>query len=69
MTDWLPWGGALMVGTLATLGLTLRSLQRTPVGQAPDLGAARKALVATAVVTAVLYALYLALDEDWLWYT
>jgi hypothetical protein len=68
MTDWLPWGAALMAGTFATIGLALRSLGRTPVGQRPDLRHAKRALLATVVLSVALFALYLAFGERWIWY-
>lgn len=68
MTDWLPWAAVLMAGTFATLGLLLRQLGRTPVGQVPDLRSARMALAATIVATLAVYALYLLFGERWIWY-
>jgi hypothetical protein len=68
MTDWLPWGAAMMAGIFTTVALALRDLQRTPVGERPQLRAARWALVATIAVTLTLYLLYVFLGESWIWY-
>jgi hypothetical protein len=68
MTDWLPWGGAMMAGTFTTIALALRDLQRTPVGERSRLHGARWALFGTIVVTLTLYLLYVFLGESWIWY-
>lgn len=68
MTDWLPWGAVVMAGTFATLALVLQGLGRTPAGQVPDLRNARRALWATVVASAVVFGLYLAFGERWIWY-
>jgi hypothetical protein len=68
MTDWLPWGGALMVGTLATLHFALRALE----AKMPDDDNVRKARIAywvTAVLSLFTYALYLVFQENWLPYS
>jgi hypothetical protein len=68
MTDWLPWGAVVMAGTFTTLALVLRAIGKTPVGQVPDLRAARWALVASIVAALGVYAMYLITGEDWIWY-
>jgi hypothetical protein len=68
VTDWLPWGAVVMAGTFSTLGLTLRAVGRAPAGQAPDLRAARWALLATVLLSLAVYSLYLLTGEDWVWY-
>jgi len=68
VTDWLPWGFALMVGIVATQALTLRALAKAPLGQRPDLRPAGWALAATALVSGALYLLYVLFGECWLPY-
>lgn len=68
MTDWLPWGLAMMIGMFTTLALQLRALALTPVGQRPDLRLARRSFRITVLVTVVVYLLYVVLGEGWLWY-
>jgi hypothetical protein len=68
MTDWLPWGGAMMAGIFTTTALALRELERTPVGEKPRLRGAHWALFATIVVTLTMYLLYVFLGESWIWY-
>lgn len=67
MTDWLPWGLTLMVGLFTTTYLALESLTKTPAGQAPNLGKASLALI-TIIVSTIVYAMYVAYGERWLWY-
>ncbi|MCS4539040.1 MAG: hypothetical protein HYY67_09305 [Thaumarchaeota archaeon] len=68
MTDWLPWGFVLMVGLFATTHFALESLGKTPVGQTPNLSKAGLALKITILVSAIVYAMYIAYGERWLWY-
>ena len=68
MTDWLPWGAAVMGGTFTTLWLTLRALQRHAGGAPLDLRAAWRALVVAIVASLAVYVLYLFFGESWGWY-
>ncbi|MHB8604572.1 MAG: hypothetical protein ACYDCK_04890 [Thermoplasmatota archaeon] len=68
MTDWLPWGFTLMVGTFTTLALALAAVGRAPVGERPRLGPAWIALGATVVASFAIYSLYLLYGESWVWY-
>lgn len=67
MTDWLPWGGVLMVGTFMTLHFALKSLEAKGIDG--NLRNARRAFWATVVLSLLTYAMYLVFDEDWLPYT
>jgi hypothetical protein len=68
MTDWLPWGFVLMAGTFTTLALALRGIQRTAVGDHPDLRNAWWSLGATVALSLGVYALYLLFGERWVWH-
>lgn len=68
MTDWLPVVGVGLAGTFTTLGLLLKGLGNAE-GRARAIGAATKAFWVTVVLTALVYAMYLVFDENWLWYT
>lgn len=68
MTDWLPWGGALMAGTFATLHFILKAMEaRMP--EDVDVRNARRAFWAALALSALTYAMYLAFGEGWLPYT
>lgn len=68
MTDWLPWGFVMMVGTFSTLALQLRALAQAPVGTPPDLKAAWIGLTLTALASTILFLLYVFSGESWIWY-
>ncbi|MES2155618.1 MAG: hypothetical protein V4510_10825 [bacterium] len=68
MTDWLPWGAVVMAGVFGTLATLLRRLGRTPIGAKPDLRAVWWALAISAAAGVGVYALYVAMGEDWVWY-
>ena len=68
MTDWLPWGFVFAVTVFLSLGLLLRTLQRTPVGTTPDLAGVWRVLRIGGAATVLVYAVYLVFQERWLWY-
>lgn len=68
MTDWLPWGFVLMVGFFATSYFALNSLSNTPVGQKPNLSRASLTLKITIIISTILYAMYIAYGQSWIWY-
>jgi hypothetical protein len=68
MTDWLPWGAVVMVGTFVTLGLLVRAVGRTPVGERPQLRAVWWALWVSVVLGLATFSMYLLTGERWIWY-
>jgi hypothetical protein len=68
MTDWLPWGFVFMVGSFATLYFSLQAIEKTPVGQTPNLRKAKLAFNITIALSLLVYSMYLAYGEAWIWY-
>lgn len=64
MTDWMPFAFVLSVGVLTVLGLLLGSVEDAGV----DVDSARRAFWATVVLTTLVFVLYLAEGEGWIWY-
>jgi len=67
MTDWLPWGWVLMVGSFTTQALMLRALKASGV-KASELRTVKLALALTAILSFAVYALYVFYGERWIWY-
>ena len=63
MTDWLPWGAALMLTTLGALHVLTREGDA-----ATNRKQARLIVLAGGVLTLVVYLLYLVFGERWLPY-
>jgi hypothetical protein len=57
-----------MAGVFATLGLLIRAVGATPVGQRPDLRRVWLAFGITVAASLAVYALYLITGEGWIWY-
>lgn len=68
VTDWLPIVGVALAGLFTTLALAGRALQAMASGAPLDLRSARGAFWITVALSVGIYALYLILDETWLWY-
>jgi len=61
MTDWLPWGFALMLGNFVTLYLILKALGK-------NRKSAWVAYWLTVVISTFIYLLYIIYGESWVWY-
>ena len=68
MTDWLPWGFIVMLGTFSTFWLIIRALEQMAHGKTPDLNLAKWVLILTLVLSFGVYVLYIIYGESWIWY-